>query len=549
VSRSGALPALVLLGIPAACAAPAQPPAYTVHLDGPAPTAPAPRPPRTPEQMAALTVPEQEAAAREEAIPCAARATPRAQALCHLASGSEAGLAPLFALGRVLAARPAAAWPSPDFTYVAETAGALAAGTTDASLHAAVRSDRPFEQMFGVIALRYMLLTLRLGNARGTEADAPVWAERMPRALDTCAGRVSTQDPAALVRAAADCLEETPDPRAAAMLVEVGARHPDVSVQVHLIEAARSAPRAPRRSLQKLVPILTRDLPGDWKAEDTRLRGKICKLLLQDAPRGEDWPAKPAQRAADAIGGRDSQARLPCEALARAPATAPAQRPPAAPAQPAVSGPGALVPIVVRQTDYLKKLADRFGFDADAVWNQARNAGLRQRRDPNLLEPGDILWAPRAAGPSGAPSPRAVDKVKTTFLRLTFSTGGGPRFDEAFKATRAGLQVEGRTDLGGTLIIDVPVGLREFDILFVKANYLQPVIVGQMDPIDEPSGIRKRLQHLGFRTWTATGEDSDEDAEAIDREALRRFQAANKLEATGVADEATKVALVRVHGS
>ncbi|MFT3767392.1 MAG: hypothetical protein QM820_18220 [Minicystis sp.] len=42
---------------------------------------------------------------------------------------------------------------------------------------------------------------------------------------------------------------------------------------------------------------------------------------------------------------------------------------------------------VVRQGDYLKQLAHALGFDADAVWNDPKNAELSQRRDPNLLHP------------------------------------------------------------------------------------------------------------------------------------------------------------------
>jgi hypothetical protein len=52
-------------------------------------------------------------------------------------------------------------------------------------------------------------------------------------------------------------------------------------------------------------------------------------------------------------------------------------------------------PYVIRQGDYLLKLAYSFGFDAEAVWNDDKNADLRsQRQDPNTLLPGDILSHP-----------------------------------------------------------------------------------------------------------------------------------------------------------
>ncbi len=63
-----------------------------------------------------------------------------------------------------------------------------------------------------------------------------------------------------------------------------------------------------------------------------------------------------------------------------------------------------------------------------------------------------------------------------------------------------------------------------------------------MDPIDEPSGARKRLQHLGY----GAGSD-DEEIEVSDRLAILAFQQANGLKTTGTVDDATKEALTRAH--
>src|SRR5580658_7026888 len=52
-------------------------------------------------------------------------------------------------------------------------------------------------------------------------------------------------------------------------------------------------------------------------------------------------------------------------------------------------------PYVIKQGDYLAALAYRFGFDANAVWNDDKNAELRQARpNPNVLYPSDILYIP-----------------------------------------------------------------------------------------------------------------------------------------------------------
>ncbi len=54
-------------------------------------------------------------------------------------------------------------------------------------------------------------------------------------------------------------------------------------------------------------------------------------------------------------------------------------------------------PYIVRQGDFLMKIAHAQGFDADVVWSDPKNEGLERTRDPNLLHPGDLLWVPESA--------------------------------------------------------------------------------------------------------------------------------------------------------
>jgi hypothetical protein len=56
---------------------------------------------------------------------------------------------------------------------------------------------------------------------------------------------------------------------------------------------------------------------------------------------------------------------------------------------------------VVRQGDYLAKIADSLGFDPDEAWNHPRNSELKElRKDPHVLLPGDILWFNKITRPS-----------------------------------------------------------------------------------------------------------------------------------------------------
>ena len=73
-----------------------------------------------------------------------------------------------------------------------------------------------------------------------------------------------------------------------------------------------------------------------------------------------------------------------------------------------------------------------------------------------------------------------------------------------------------------------------------------------MDPIDEPSGVRKRLRHLGYHCdpLRPEGPDSPEEAlAALDRSAIQAFQQDHQIAPTGEIDDATRAALVEAHGS
>ena len=53
-------------------------------------------------------------------------------------------------------------------------------------------------------------------------------------------------------------------------------------------------------------------------------------------------------------------------------------------------------PYVVRQGEHLAGIAARYGFDPQPVWEHEANSELReQRRDPQILAPGDLLYIPR----------------------------------------------------------------------------------------------------------------------------------------------------------
>jgi hypothetical protein len=205
-------------------------------------------------------------------------------------------------------------------------------------------------------------------------------------------------------------------------------------------------------------------------------------------------------------------------------------------------------PYVVKQGDYLEKIAHALGADPEEIWNDPKNADIKKQRAPNLLHPGDILyvpdpeprWLPLAVGSDNL----YVAKVPRTTIRLTFKNHDKPLAGEPYVIRGMGEPEEGKTDGEGTVVAEVPVHVREIQVTFPESNLTYPVRLGDMDPIDEDTGVRKRLDHLGYYDGLSCLDEADRD-----RWAITSFQHARGLDETGRADDATRAALVRAHGS
>ncbi len=161
-----------------------------------------------------------------------------------------------------------------------------------------------------------------------------------------------------------------------------------------------------------------------------------------------------------------------------------------------------LQPYIVRQGDYLLSLAHQFGFDADAVWNDPKNADLRKLRpDPNVLYPTDVLYIPD----QNPPAMRTLTTGSTNaFVSTPPSATLTIKFTDASFASQAysvqelpeltGLTTDGN----GTATFAVPVTLETVTLVFTGSGTSFAYDVGSLDPIETGSGVFQRLQNLGF---------------------------------------------------
>ena len=160
-------------------------------------------------------------------------------------------------------------------------------------------------------------------------------------------------------------------------------------------------------------------------------------------------------------------------------------------------------PYVVRQGDYLTKLAFIHGFDAEEVWNDAKNDEIRGRRvDHNILAPGDIVYFPvkekEALPIVKGTANKYTAKVPKVPVKLRFRDGAGPLVQQPYIIEGAASPGEGTCDGDGQIELTVPVDTTEFTVVFPERNLRFSVRLGHLDPIEERSGVLARLVQLGY---------------------------------------------------
>jgi hypothetical protein len=198
----------------------------------------------------------------------------------------------------------------------------------------------------------------------------------------------------------------------------------------------------------------------------------------------------------------------------------------------------------VRQGECLETIAAQHGWLAQALWDQPENEGLQAlRRDMHCLLPGDVVNVP-ARRPRDEPVPtggvgRFQLAVELPKLRVRLLDDAKPRAGEAYRLEYDDGQVlEGSTNAAGWVQQPLPLGVRRAVLVLKDGTERYELAVGELDPADTTSGAQGRLSNLGYYFGRIDGELGPMTAAA-----LRRFQRAKGLEATGALDEATAEAL------
>lgn len=206
----------------------------------------------------------------------------------------------------------------------------------------------------------------------------------------------------------------------------------------------------------------------------------------------------------------------------------------------------------VRQGECLASIGARHGIPWQRIWDHPDNQALKQlRKSPHVLLPGDTVHVPDKAEKSIDLQTGAAHKVQVTrptvWLRLLLNKGNGDVLGgKRYRLEVGSLTCEGQTDGDGKLEEKIPAHAEQATLTLWLDDRedgprrVIPLRIGHLDPVEEKSGLRARLENLGYFV--------PEDDHGL-RGVLAAFQKAHDLEAHGNFDDQTKSKLFDLHGA
>jgi putative peptidoglycan binding protein len=203
-----------------------------------------------------------------------------------------------------------------------------------------------------------------------------------------------------------------------------------------------------------------------------------------------------------------------------------------------------LMPInyTVSQGECVSSISERNGFLPNTIWNHPENANLKTlRKDPNVLNPGDVLYIPDR-DPKILDRPtdaKHVFKLKgvPAMLRIRLLDGDDPRAGVPYQLEIDGKWVNGSTDGDGVLVQPIPPSAQRGKLLVGEGptQDTHELNFGTVDPIETDDGVKKRLSDLGYGTDDMTA-------------AIKAYQQKAGMEATGQVDDSMRSHLKEFFG-
>ncbi len=197
----------------------------------------------------------------------------------------------------------------------------------------------------------------------------------------------------------------------------------------------------------------------------------------------------------------------------------------------------------VKPGEHLSHIAALYGFvDYEAIWSFGENAELRKtRKDPHVLAPGDVVSIPEPRRKTETRSTGATYQFRLAPTIMQLRIRLRDPFMRPIRDAPCWLRIDDTDDEGQpkppirVLIVSTPDGLIEHPItrtvmeggLEVQPSADSPrqrekfdLFIGGLDPVTTNSGLRARLNNLGYFAGLPEGV---EDKEQL-RWAIEEFQ-------------------------
>jgi hypothetical protein len=188
---------------------------------------------------------------------------------------------------------------------------------------------------------------------------------------------------------------------------------------------------------------------------------------------------------------------------------------------------------IVKQGDCINSIAYEHGFFPGTIWDHPKNASLKQQRiDPNVLYESDVVFIPdkkqqREVVSCDKRSSYKLKGVPARLLLKIYDYEGKVMANALYKLDVDGNIVEGNLNSQGILDISILPSAKK--AVLVVGNKLDAIEfefkLGYLNPIDTLSGIKARLNDLGFDCGEVNEESND-----ITEMAIRSFQKTYELE-------------------
>jgi hypothetical protein len=207
----------------------------------------------------------------------------------------------------------------------------------------------------------------------------------------------------------------------------------------------------------------------------------------------------------------------------------------------------------IEQGECIAKISDHYGFFPQTVWDFAANAMLKElRKDMYILAPGDNVVIPTkrvnalnvSAGKRIVLKRKGVpEKLRIRFLDYDDSPRKGISYLLSVKTADGDVlpDLKAETDDKGFVDQFIPP-----DAVFAKIvlsegqrQEIHEFDLGYVNPMDSVSGVKARLNNLGYACGAEDGELGEKTIAAI-----KAFQRNRKLTESGEVDKPTKQALL-----